>query len=64
MNDKFSLQETTNCCKRPYKKPQLTIFGDLQALTLGGTPGFNDSGDTFVKNPFMGGYIPGQKDTI
>ena len=31
--------------RRPYRTPQLTVFGNLRGITLGGSPGNSDSGD-------------------
>ena len=41
-----------NKIRKPYRKPQLEVLGDLRTLTLGGSPGLNDSGgDTTHKLP-------------
>ena len=37
--------------KRPYKKPHLLVCGDVLSLTLGGSPGINDTGDPFLLKP-------------
>jgi hypothetical protein len=46
-----------------YKKPRLRSLGDLRTLTLGGSPGANDSGASRIRNPAVhipqpGGYYP------
>jgi hypothetical protein len=30
--------------RRPYRTPELIVFGDLRGITLGGSPGISDSG--------------------
>jgi hypothetical protein len=30
--------------KKPYEKPTLEILGDLRSITLGGSPGYGESG--------------------
>jgi hypothetical protein len=30
--------------RKPYSKPQLMSLGDLRTLTLGGSPGYGDTG--------------------
>ena len=40
-----------NKTRKPYRKPQLEILGDLRTLTLGGSPGLNDSGSEFTRKP-------------
>jgi hypothetical protein len=30
--------------RKPYRKPQLQVLGDLRTLTLGGSPGIGESG--------------------
>ena len=37
--------------KRHYKKPHLEIYGKLLSLTLGGSPGIQDTGDPFATRP-------------
>ena len=36
--------------RRPYTTPRLEVYGDIQALTLGGSPGMGESGAT-NRNP-------------
>ena len=36
---------------RPYYKPKLTTYGEMRDVTLGGSPGLTDSGDSGVKQP-------------
>jgi hypothetical protein len=48
---------------KAYRKPRLRILGDLRTLTLGGSPGANDSGASRIRNPAVhipqpGGYYP------
>ena len=50
---------------QPYKKPLLEYLGDLRTLTLGGSPGFNDSGFGDPFNPFVGAIgFPEQDDVV
>ena len=35
---------------KEYSKPEITQFGAMQRFTLGGTPGFDDSGAQFTEN--------------
>ena len=37
--------------RRQYHKPRLEDLGDLRTLTLGGSPGLNDSGSQFTRRP-------------
>jgi hypothetical protein len=37
--------------RKPYRKPQLEELGDLRTLTLGGSPGLNDSGSSTTRRP-------------
>lgn len=37
--------------RRKYRKPRLEKLGDLRTLTLGGSPGLNDSGSQFTHKP-------------
>lgn len=38
--------------RRPYATPKLHMYGDLRDVTLGGTPGTNDtSGNFSVQDP-------------
>ena len=34
-----------------YRKPELNVLGDLRSLTLGGSPGINDSGLSVPYDP-------------
>ncbi len=43
-NDHKILTETVPHSKKKYGKPRLEILGDLRTLTLGGSPGFEESG--------------------
>ena len=38
--------------RRPYQKPQLTPLGDIRDVTMGGSPGFGDSGAGAPEKPF------------
>lgn len=40
--------------RKPYQRPQLIDLGDLRSLTLGGSPGLNDSGNPYVAKPIAG----------
>jgi len=35
---------------KPYSKPVLEELGDLRDVTLGGSPGVSDSGNSFTEN--------------
>lgn len=37
--------------KKPYRKPQLTLWGDLRDLTLGPSPGIGESGQPGLFKP-------------
>jgi hypothetical protein len=37
--------------RKLYRKPRLEVLGDLRTLTLGGSPGLNDSGSEFTRKP-------------
>lgn len=41
--------------RRPYRSPVLTRFGDVRGLTLGGSPGIDDSGNPNQEALRMGG---------
>ena len=41
--------------RRPYTQPQLTTYGDLRGLTLGGSPGVGESGMPFNFKPLGAG---------
>jgi hypothetical protein len=44
--------------RKQYRKPQLKELGDLRTLTLGGSPGTNDSGLGGTRQPPSGdGFI-------
>jgi len=38
--------------KKQYKKPELTPLGDIRDMTMGGSPGFGDSGAGSPEEPF------------
>lgn len=44
--------------RRPYTSPRLTVLGDLRTLTLGGSPGANDSGLGDPRRPLIIGEAP------
>ncbi len=46
--------DTASGGKRRYQAPRLTAYGDVRSLTLGGSPGPLDSGDSGTKAPFGG----------
>ncbi|MFT5111784.1 MAG: hypothetical protein ACI8P9_001104 [Parasphingorhabdus sp.] len=35
-----------------YQKPELKCFGEVKDITLGGSPGFSDSGNPGMEHPF------------
>ena len=39
--------------RRPYVSPRLVELGDLRSLTLGGSPGFGDSGGGAPRKPLV-----------
>ncbi len=41
--------------RRRYAKPRLEHFGDVRGLTMGGSPGMNDSGAPLLQDP-LGGF--------
>lgn len=42
--------------REPYVQPRLVRLGDLRSLTLGGSPGFGDSGPSGTQfNPLIQG---------
>lgn len=65
MNELFLLSNEILPVRRTYQKPRITMLGDLQTATLGGSPGQLDSGGP---NPQAtrppGTYMPGQQDVI
>ena len=44
--------------RRPYASPRLVELGDLRSLTLGGSPGFGDSGIGRPRKPLVFGEAP------
>jgi hypothetical protein len=44
--------------RRPYASPRLVELGDLRSLTLGGSPGFGDSGVGRPRKPLVVGEAP------
>ncbi|HEX5717660.1 MAG TPA: lasso RiPP family leader peptide-containing protein [Thermoanaerobaculia bacterium] len=44
--------------RRPYVSPRLVELGDLRSLTLGGSPGFGDSGIGSPRRPLVIGEAP------
>lgn len=44
INQKQSFVEKNKQKKKPYVKPMLTPLGDIRDVTMGGSPGFGDSG--------------------
>lgn len=44
--------------RRPYISPRLVVLGDLRSLTLGGSPGFGDSGVGAPRKPLVIGQAP------
>ena len=43
--------EQDSARKRPYKRPQLLSYGNLLEVTLGGSPGVQDTGDPLLMRP-------------
>jgi len=37
--------------RKTYRRPRLTVYGDLRTLTLGGSLGVGDSGNAFTEQP-------------
>ena len=50
--------------RRPYVPPQLVVLGDLRSLTLGGSPGANDSGIGDPRRPLIIGEAPFPSDIV
>jgi hypothetical protein len=48
--------------RRPYTSPRLAVLGDLRSLTLGGSPGANDSGMGDPRRPLIVGEAPFPSD--
>jgi len=46
---KVTAQKSRKTNKKEYKKPQLKSYGKLKDITLGGSPGLNDSGNPFLE---------------
>lgn len=44
--------------RRLYTSPRLSVLGDLRTLTLGGSPGANDSGMGDPRRPLIIGEAP------
>jgi hypothetical protein len=44
--------------RRIYASPRLVELGDLRSLTLGGSPGFGDSGIGAPRKPLVIGQAP------
>jgi hypothetical protein len=44
--------------RRLYASPRLVVLGDLRSLTLGGSPGFGDSGVGKPRKPLIVGQAP------
>jgi hypothetical protein len=49
--------------RRPYVSPHLVELGDLRSLTLGGSPGANDSGIGDPRRPLVIGQAPFPSDS-
>ena len=43
-NEHLQKSENDKKSRKPYRKPQLEVLGDLRSLTLGGSPGIGESG--------------------
>jgi len=48
----FDLSKKKGSDKRPYEKPKLVSLGDIRDVTMGGSPGFGDSGAGTPEQPF------------
>lgn len=46
-------RRTAGIGRKRYEAPRLEVLGDLRTLTLGGSPGVNDSGAQFTEQPFI-----------
>ena len=44
--------------RRRYREPRLEDYGDVRSLTLGGSPGANDSGVGDPRDPLAGRGAP------
>lgn len=55
MSDKSSGLSADVGSRRPYISPRLVVLGDLRSLTLGGSPGFGDSGIGAPRRPLVVG---------
>jgi len=53
-----SASAETSKPRRPYTSPRLSELGDLRTLTLGGSPGANDSGLGDPRRPLIIGEAP------
>jgi hypothetical protein len=49
--------------RRSYVSPHLVELGDLRSLTLGGSPGANDSGMGDPRRPLIIGQAPFPSDS-
>jgi hypothetical protein len=58
MNGIKSASVETSKPRRPYVSPRLSELGDLRSLTLGGSPGANDSGLGEPRRPLIIGEAP------
>ena len=47
----FTKPEQDTARKRPYKKPQLLVYGSVLEVILGASPGIQDTGDPFLTKP-------------
>jgi hypothetical protein len=43
--DQHAVRAEVASARRPYSRPRLVSYGVVSGLTLGGSPGRNDSGD-------------------
>ncbi|MBI5964684.1 MAG: hypothetical protein HY863_14490 [Chloroflexi bacterium] len=48
-NEQLPKNENDGKSRKPYRKPQLATLGDLRSLTLGGSFGIGESGETSRK---------------
>jgi hypothetical protein len=47
-NEQQSKNKNVRKPRKPYRKLHLEALGDLRSLTLGGSPGTGESGNTFI----------------
>jgi hypothetical protein len=63
MSDEQLTRGTDADPRRPYSSPRLVELGDLRSLTLGGSPGANDSGIGDPRRPLIISQAPFPSDS-